>query len=57
MKLISDNKEIRQKGEGELKLKRLKYYILNMKPDSETYEDMYEGKMYESFMDKNPIVL
>ena len=27
-----------------------------MKPDSETYEDMYEGKMYESFMDKNPIV-
>lgn len=37
-------------------MKRLKYYILNMKPDSETYEDMYEGKMYESFMDKNPIV-
>lgn len=37
-------------------MKRLKYYILNMKPASETYEDMYEGKMYESFMDKNPIV-
>ena len=37
-------------------MKRLKYYILNKKPDSETYEDMYEGKMYESFMDKNPIV-
>ena len=37
-------------------MKRLKYYILNMKPTSETYEDMYEGKMYESFMDKNPIV-
>ena len=37
-------------------MKRLKYYILNMKPTSETYEDMYEGKMYESFMDKDPIV-
>ena len=37
-------------------MKRLKYYILNMKPASETYEDMYEGKMYESFMDKDPIV-
>lgn len=37
-------------------MKRLKYYILNMKPNSENYEDMYEGKMYESFLDKNPIV-
>lgn len=37
-------------------MKRLKYYILNMKPASETYEEMYEGKMYESFMDKDPIV-
>lgn len=37
-------------------MKRLKYYILNMKPTSETYEDMYEGKMYESFLDKDPIV-
>lgn len=37
-------------------MKRLKYYILNMKPTSENYEDMYEGKMYESFMDKDPIV-
>ncbi|MDE7354866.1 MAG: ABC-ATPase domain-containing protein [Acetatifactor sp.] len=37
-------------------MKRLKYYILNMKPASEAYEEMYEGKMYESFMDKDPIV-
>jgi hypothetical protein len=37
-------------------LKRLKYYILNMKPASETYEEMYEGKMLESFLDKDPIV-
>ena len=37
-------------------MKRLKYYILNMKPTSETYEDMYEGKMYESFLDKDPFV-
>ena len=27
-----------------------------MKPASEAYEEMYEGKMYESFMDKDPIV-
>lgn len=27
-----------------------------MKPASETYEEMYEGKMYETFMDKDPIV-
>lgn len=37
-------------------MKRLKYYLLNMKPTSETYEEMYEGRMYESFMDKDPIV-
>ena len=37
-------------------MKRLKYYILNMKPASETYEEMYEGKMLESFLDKDPIV-
>lgn len=37
-------------------MKRLKYYLLNMKPTSETYEEMYEGKMYETFMDKDPIV-
>jgi ABC-type branched-subunit amino acid transport system ATPase component len=27
-----------------------------MKPASETYEEMYEGKMLESFLDKDPIV-
>lgn len=37
-------------------MKRLKYYLLNMKPSSESYEEVYEGKMYESFMDKDPIV-
>lgn len=37
-------------------MKRLKYYLLNMKPTSETYEEMYEGKMYETFLDKDPIV-
>ena len=37
-------------------MKRLKFYLLNMKPASETYEEMYEGKMCESFMDKDPIV-
>lgn len=37
-------------------MKRLKYFILNMKPTSETYEEMYEGKMYETFMDKDPII-
>lgn len=37
-------------------MKRLKYYLLSMKPTSETYEEMYEGKMYETFMDKDPIV-
>lgn len=37
-------------------MKRLKYYLLNMKPTNESYEEVYEGKMYESFMDKDPIV-
>lgn len=37
-------------------MKRLRYYIMNMKPTSEKYEEMYEGKMYETFMDKDPIV-
>lgn len=37
-------------------MKRLRYFILNMKPASESYEEMYEGKMYETFMDKDPIV-
>lgn len=29
-------------------MKRLKYYLLTMKPDNETYETMYEGKMCEA---------
>ena len=37
-------------------MKRLKYYLLNMRPTSETYEEMYEGKMFETFIDKDPIV-
>lgn len=37
-------------------MKRLKYYILNMKPNSETYEEMYEGRMLETFIDKDPIL-
>lgn len=37
-------------------MKRLRYYIMNMEPSSEKYEEMYEGKMYETFMDKDPIV-
>lgn len=43
-------------GKGEYRMKRLKYFILNMKPTSETYEEMYEGKMYETFIDKDPII-
>ena len=27
-----------------------------MRPASETYEEIYEGRMCESFMDKDPIV-
>jgi len=26
-----------------------------MRPSSETYEDMYEGRMFETFIDKDPI--
>ena len=37
-------------------MKRLKYYLLNMRSASETYEEIYEGRMCESFMDKDPIV-
>lgn len=36
-------------------MKRLKYYLLNMRPNSETYEDMYEGRMLETFIDKDAI--
>ncbi|MBE5960229.1 MAG: hypothetical protein E7256_02400 [Lachnospiraceae bacterium] len=36
-------------------MKRLKYYLLNMRPDSVTYEEMYEGRMLETFIDKDPI--
>lgn len=37
-------------------MKRLRYFILNMKPTSEIYEEMYEGKLYETFIDKDPII-
>lgn len=37
-------------------MKRLKFFLLGMKPNCETYETMYEGKMYEIFVDKDPIV-
>lgn len=37
-------------------MKRLRYYLLNMKPASEAYEEMYEGRMCETYMDKDPIV-
>lgn len=37
-------------------MKRLKYFILNMRPTSETYEEMYDGKLYETFIDKDPAV-
>lgn len=36
-------------------MKRLRYYLLNMSPKSETYEEMYEGKMLETFIDKDAI--
>ena len=36
-------------------MKRLKYYLLNMRPDSVTYEEMYEGRMLETFIDKDAI--
>lgn len=59
MGVIEDIRQECQKQDKKkehLNLKRLRYYILNMKPASETYEDMYAGKMYETFMDKDPIV-
>lgn len=37
-------------------MKRLRYYLLNLRPNSETYETMFEGKMFETFIDKDPIV-
>ncbi len=37
-------------------MKRLRYYLLNMKPANETYEEIYEGRMCETYMDKDPIV-
>lgn len=37
-------------------MKRLKYFILNMRPTSETYDEMYDGKLYETFIDKDPAV-
>lgn len=37
-------------------MKRLKYYLLGMKPNDEKYDEMYEGAMYETFIDKDPII-
>lgn len=38
-------------------MKRLRYFILNMKPTSETYEEMYEGRLCEpSSVGGDPIV-
>lgn len=37
-------------------MKRLRCYIMGMKPASENYEEMYEGKMCENFMDQDPVV-
>ncbi|MBD5461343.1 MAG: hypothetical protein HDR26_10445 [Lachnospiraceae bacterium] len=37
-------------------MKRLNYFITNMKPASETYEEMYEGKLCETPGDCDPIV-
>lgn len=37
-------------------MKRLRNFILNMKPTSESYEEMYAGKLYETFIDKDPII-
>lgn len=36
-------------------MRRLKYYILNMRPTDESYEEVYEGKMYETG-DMDPVV-
>lgn len=37
-------------------MKRLRTFLLSMKSTSETYEEVYEGKLYETFIDKDPIV-
>ena len=37
-------------------MKRLAYFFRNMKPASETYEEIYEGKMIEPGGDADPIV-
>lgn len=37
-------------------MKRLRTFLLSMKPTSETYEEVYEGKLYETFIDKDPII-
>jgi len=37
-------------------LKRLKYFLLNMKPTSETYEKVYEGELVEPVGQHDPII-
>lgn len=37
-------------------MKRLREFLLNMKPTSEAYEEMYEGKLYETFLGNDPII-
>ncbi len=37
-------------------MKRLKYYLLGLKPTDEKYDEIYEGTMYETFIDKDPII-
>lgn len=37
-------------------MKRLKYFLLNMKPTSETYEEVYEGELVETFEQHDPII-
>lgn len=37
-------------------MKRLKYFLLNMKPTSETYEELYEGELVEPVGQHDPII-
>lgn len=37
-------------------MKRLKYFLLNMKPTSETYEEVYEGELVEPVGQHDPII-
>jgi len=40
-------------NEGEMPLKRLKHYLLNMEPNTTTYKEMYEGKVLVNFPPKS----